>query len=123
MKVIDRLKTIRDGYVAIHKPLKFVDIQHLVEPPTTIDQYKYPKYLTTATLEFSQIGTDESITEEILIRERAAKVIAFELYGEVIDRIRDILHYLYKEGPRYDDNVVKDLEKLISDLQLKDRTY
>src|SRR6218665_176502 len=103
-KVLDNLKTIRVGYQHVEasptKYIKFTAEQKDVAP------YKTPVYETTATLSVRQVGQingDLRFDEQAMIANRAAKMVARELYGEVLDQLHDIQEVLYKEGPRYNN--------------------
>lgn len=123
MKVIDQLKTLKVGYQwAEHKPTKYFTLEY-AQMPTEMSPNKWPIYETTAYLKVRQLGDGvrpESI-ESKLVQEHAAISVARELYGDVLERLYSIRETLYEEGPRYNDQVLREINNLIDDLNLKDR--
>lgn len=121
-RVINQLKTVASGKkLAITKPLdsmNFVSISH------SISEGIYDKivaeYVTEARLSFKQLGTLYANEDERrLLSERAAQTIARELYGDVIEKLRDIQIQLWQDAPRYGDKVVDAIDDLISELTLR----
>lgn len=122
MKVIDQLKTVASGkQVAIMKPLKpdsFVSISHSISEG--IDDRIAAEYVTEARLSFRQLGSRYANEyERNLLSERAAQTIARELYGDVVEKLRDIQIQLWQDAPRYGDKVVEAIDDLISELTLR----
>lgn len=125
MKVIDQLRTLKTGYQwAEHKPTKYFSLDYAPLPDEMVPYpNKWPIYETTAILKMRQMGNGvrpDSI-ESKLIQEKAAIAMARELYGDVLERLYSIRETLYEEGPRYNDQVLREINNLIDDLNLKDR--
>lgn len=117
MKVIDHLKTnIIGRKLAEREPLKFTEFSTIIDKDVTPHS---PIYQTEAVLRVQQIGTG-AIAEEKYIRYQAAVMIADELYGEVIDGLRDILHDIYRTGPYYNPDTKKKIETMLNELTLKE---
>lgn len=121
-KVIAQLKTVASGkQVAILKPIKpmdFVAISHSITEG--IDDRVAAEYITEARLSFRQLGARYANEHERkLMSERAAQTIARELYGDVVEKLRDIQIQLWQDAPRYGDKVVEDIDDLISELTLR----
>lgn len=121
-KVISQLKTVASGkQVAILKPLKLTDvvsISHSINEPT--DDRIASEYITEARLSFRQLGSRYANDHELeLMSSRAAQTIARELYGDVIEKLRDIQVQLWQDAPRYGDKVMEDIDDLISELTLR----
>lgn len=121
-RVISQLKTVASGkQVAILKPLKLTDvvsISHSISGPT--DDRIASEYITEARLSFRQLGNRYANEDERrLLSERAAQTIARELYGDVVEKLRDIQIQLWQDAPRYGDKVVEAIDDLISELTLR----
>lgn len=124
MKVIDQLRTYRDGFthVSCVSPTKYFTLEETNQVSIDIPDSKKPIYETTATLKMRALGTG-AIGEEEHIRRQCAKSIARELYGDVVERLYDVIDILREEGPRYNDKVLIEIEKLTDDLLLKDYKF
>lgn len=120
-KVISQLKTVATGTkVQILRPVSFspVEITHSINE--AINDSVAAEYITEARLSFRQLGSVYANEDERrLLSERAAQTIARELYGDVIEKLRDIQVQLWQDAPRYGDKVMEDIDDLISELTLR----
>jgi hypothetical protein len=120
MKVIDHLKTLKTGYqMAEMTPLKYIKFEQKI---VDIEVKPHnPVYETSAYFSVRQVGNgyNPSEFEQAIIKKQAAKMVAREIYGEVVDKLYDILDVLYQEG-KYDDKVTKMVSSLADELLLKD---
>lgn len=113
MKVIENLKTVETGRrVAISPRMNFVT--RIAESDVSIKEAILVR--STMTFEMNQIVPDRSKMPHA--HDRAKVVMSREIYGEVIERLRDIREQLWENGPRYDDNILESVEQLIADLTL-----
>lgn len=122
MRVIDQLKTLKTGYQwAEHKPTKYFSFDTKPLPFDTVPN-KNPVYETTAWFKVRQVGSSKRMEdfELKLIHEQAAHSVARELYGDIVERLYKVVDILYEDGPKYDDEVLKEISSLIDDLQLRD---
>lgn len=119
MKVIDKLNTFKTGNVFFNdKPLNFVNIDRKEFPINDSGPNRLIEYRTEARLGMTQLGSG-NVNEIKLLQEQAAMAIAHELYGDVVERLHDMLIFLWQQGPRYDDKLVKMVNSLIDELTLK----
>lgn len=119
-KVLDNLKTLRVGYQHVEaSPTKYIKFD---AKQTDVAPYKTPVYETTATFSVRQVGQSNSdlrFDQQDMFAQRAAKMVARELYGEVLEQLHDIQEILYQEGPRYNNEVLRLVNSLIDELELR----
>jgi hypothetical protein len=114
LPIIEALRTIETG--------KVIPITGRVsvarEVPTSPNPSSYDRAIefnTSAKFEMRQISMDKNDIHHL--HKQAARAMTKEIYGPVSDRLHDILHMLWENGPLYDDKIVKAVESLIEDLR------
>lgn len=114
LPIIEALRTIETGKVI---PITGrVSIER--ELPTSLNPFRYDRaieFVTSAKFEMRQIAMHKG--EIPHLHEQAARAMTREIYGPVSDRLHDILHLLWENGPLYDDKIAKAVESLIEDLR------
>lgn len=114
LPIVEALRTVETGKVI---PITGrVSIER--ELPTSPNPFRYDRaieFVTIAKFEMRQIATHK---EEIpYFHKQAARAMTHEIYGPVTDRLHDILHLLWENGPLFDDKISEAVESLIDDLR------
>jgi len=114
LPIIEAMQTAQTGQVkALTRHLSF---QHEVaEVPEPLRFDRAFEVRTSATLRVDQWADDSRALP--LMGERARRMILKEIYGPVEDRLHEILHMLWKEGPQCDPKIAGAVDQLISDLR------
>lgn len=73
------------------------------------------EFRTSAVFEIRQLSRNSHEAEHL--HKQAERVLIKEVYGPIEDRLHEILHKLWEDGPSYGDDISKMVEALINDMK------
>lgn len=118
LPIIEALKTVQKERVA--RPNRFTDISYKIDSKFNLGS-EHVRMVTSATFEMDQVVSELQLAQsrngEIFnhFHERAARAIAREVYGPVVDRLRHIQYSCWERG---DEEAANDIGSLIEDIEV-----